>query len=197
MAGMRGRPAEFDPDTATDAAMRVFWSQGYAATSISDLLAATSLSRSSLYQTYSSKEGLFRHCLDRYCEDLAAQLRDGLDSARSARAFVEETFLQVARHADNVTVRQGCLAMNTAIELGHTDSPLARHVHRSLQRFARVFSDAVRRAQREGTISADKKPADLGHYLVSSMCGLRMLIKCGASPAEAGRVATIMLRALD
>jgi len=192
-----GRPTNFDADEVLNEATRVFWSQGYAATSMADLLAATRLSRSSLYSTFSSKETLFRRCLAHYCDELAGLLASRLEQAEDARTFIEQTFIQFARQADDAEVRQGCFAMNTAVELGHTDSELAREVQRGIQRFSRVFDKAVRQGQTEGSISSDQDPVGLTQYLVTSMSGLRMLIKCGATSEEAERTVHIMLRALE
>ncbi len=192
-----GRPTSFDADEVIDQATRVFWSQGYTATSMADLLAATRLSRSSLYDTFSSKEALFRRCLQHYADELAGLLASRLEQADDARTFIEQTFLHFARQADEAEVRQGCFAMNTAVELGHTDSELANEAQRSIQRFRRVFEKAVQQAQAQGSISADKDPAAMAQYLVASMSGLRMLIKCGTTPEEAERTAHIMLRGLD
>lgn len=192
-----GRPVSFDSEQAIEQATQVFWAQGYIATSMADLLAATRLSRSSLYDTFSSKESLFRHCLQHYCETIAGWLTTGLEQSEDARAFIEQTFMQFAQQADEPSIRRGCFAMNTAIELGHTDSASAREAHRGIQRFTRIFETAVRRAQAQGTIDNDKDPTALAQYLVSSMSGLRMLIKCGITPGEAERTVRIMLRALD
>ena len=192
-----GRPPSFDTDEAIDKATRVFWSQGYTATSMADLLAATRLSRSSLYDTFSSKEALFRRCLQHYADEVAGLLAGRLEQAEDAREFIEQTFLHFARQADEDEVRQGCFAMNTAVELGHTDSELANEAERSIQRFRRLFEKAIRQAQAQGSISADKDPTAMAQYLVASMSGLRMLIKCGTTPVEAERTVHIMLRALD
>ncbi|MEX2515587.1 MAG: TetR/AcrR family transcriptional regulator [Gammaproteobacteria bacterium] len=194
---MRGRPVSFEVEEAIEAAMQIFCRQGYSATSVSDLLAATRLSRSSLYQTFTSKEDLFKSCLQRYSDRLARQLDSNLKQSASARKFIESTFLHAASLADEPDFQQGCLAMNTAIELGHTDSALSQEVHQGLHKFSSVFTSAVKRAQAEGTIDKNKSANILGQYLVSSMCGLRMLIKCGVSVNEATRVVRTILRALD
>ena len=59
---MSGKP-QFDEAAVIDAALIVFWRQGYAAASISDLTEATGLSRSSIYQRFGDKDGLFREAL--------------------------------------------------------------------------------------------------------------------------------------
>ena len=61
-----GRPKTFDETAALDQAMQVFWAKGYAPTSLTDLLAATGLSKSSLYETFGSKHDLFLKALERY-----------------------------------------------------------------------------------------------------------------------------------
>ena len=194
---MRGRPSQFDPQQAMQAAMNVFWSHGFTGTSISDLLEATNLSRSSLYQTFTSKESLFRDCLNQYCDLSVRQLRTELDRCPSGRTFIEQTFMNVARQADDPDIRRGCLAMNTAMELGHEETDISHDVHAGLQKFTSVFTDAVKRAQAEGDIAAENSATELGCYLVSSMCGLRMFIKSGMRPGDAGRVVRIILKALD
>ena len=62
----RGRPRSFDLEAAVECAMNVFWSRGYHATALPDLLRATKLSRGSLYAAFGGKHALFLRALDRY-----------------------------------------------------------------------------------------------------------------------------------
>ncbi|MGN4072772.1 TetR/AcrR family transcriptional regulator, partial [Burkholderia gladioli] len=64
---MSGKP-QYDEAVVIDAAIQVFWRHGYAAASISDLTEATGLSRSSLYQRFRDKDGLFQVALATYTE---------------------------------------------------------------------------------------------------------------------------------
>jgi TetR/AcrR family transcriptional regulator, copper-responsive repressor len=62
-----GKP-QFDERVVIRAAAGVFWRHGYAAASISDLTAATGLSRSSIYQRFGDKHGVFLEALQAYTE---------------------------------------------------------------------------------------------------------------------------------
>src|SRR6187431_2602066 len=70
----RGRPRSFDTDAAVERAMDVFWTHGYHATALPDLLRATKLSRGSLYAAFGDKHSLFLRALDRYIADALARM---------------------------------------------------------------------------------------------------------------------------
>jgi TetR/AcrR family transcriptional repressor of nem operon len=192
-----GRPLEFDPDEALDAAVEVFWDRGYEATSITDLLEAMALSKSSLYQAFGSKQQLFERCLARYADGLSARMRTALEEGASGRRFIEETFMAVARTAQAPAGAKGCLVANSASELGQREPALAAPVANGLDRFARVFAEAVTRAQRAGEIRADADPRTVATYLVACMNGLRTMIKAGADRRAAKGMVKLMLKALD
>ena len=79
---MSGKP-QFDEAAVIAAAMGVFWRHGYAAASISDLTEATGLSRSSLYQRFRDKDGLFQEALAAYTERVVRRMNAAkADTAR-------------------------------------------------------------------------------------------------------------------
>ena len=62
----RGRPREFDRDDVLGHAMTLFWEKGFEASSLSDIVEATGLNKSSLYNAFGSKSELFSTALERY-----------------------------------------------------------------------------------------------------------------------------------
>ena len=65
-----GRPREFDREQALQAALILFWRQGYEPTSLAQLKAAMGdLSPTSFYAAFGSKEQLFREVLTLYLSD--------------------------------------------------------------------------------------------------------------------------------
>src|ERR1700757_931314 len=113
----RGRPRSFDVEAAVERAMGVFWSRGYHATALPDLLRATKLSRGSLYAAFGDKHSLFLRALDRYIADAVTRMdgelaprRDPIDGLRAYLAgYVDRT--------SGVNGRRGCLLVATAMEL--------------------------------------------------------------------------------
>src|SRR5262249_35659990 len=120
-----GRPIEFDPAQALDAATRVFWQRGYEATSLDDLLAEMDLSKSSFYQTFGGKAELFQKCLESYRDSSADHFRSMLDQAASGKEFLETILGNVAKCVDDPMGRAGCLLVNTASEFGLRDPEVA------------------------------------------------------------------------
>ena len=195
MATNIGRPLQFDPDTALEAAMHQFWSKGYEHTSMQDLLTTMNLSKSSLYQAFGGKQPLFRRCVARYTDQFALRLREGLAAAPGGRAFIE-AFL----HSVLDDVRdgpRGCLVMNTASEFAQSEPEIAQDVSQSIERFRAILRAAVERAQREGDIAAERDPAMLANYLVSSMSGLKTQAKAGADAETLKGIIVVVLSALD
>jgi len=75
---VRGRPVEFDRNVALEEAMQLFWSRGYEATSLPELLERMGIARSSFYQSFGSKQDLFLEAVERYRDHLVAGLRASL-----------------------------------------------------------------------------------------------------------------------
>ncbi len=191
-----GRPRNFDPERALEQAMACFWRQGYEATSLADLLAATGLSKSSLYQAFGGKQALFERCLARYRELIAEGLEATLAEAPSGLGFLHELFHGVAQETRGRHARRGCLVVNTANEIGPRTPGIAREVARGTRRFEAVFRHAVERAQGEGDIDPDRDAATLARYLITAMAGLRTQLRAGASAGELHAIADVILGSL-
>ncbi|PIW37756.1 MAG: TetR/AcrR family transcriptional regulator [Hydrogenophilales bacterium CG15_BIG_FIL_POST_REV_8_21_14_020_62_31] len=197
MAANIGRPLEFDPDTALEEAMNLFWARGYEHTSMQDLLSTMNLSKSSLYQAFGGKQQLFRQCVGRYADQFAGRLRAGLAAAATGRRFIEAFLNSVLEDVNETSEPRGCLVMNTASEFAQSEPEIAQDVARSIERFRAVLQAAVERAQREGDIAPERDARTLANYLVSSMSGLKTQAKAGADAATLKGIIAVVLKALD
>jgi TetR/AcrR family transcriptional regulator, cholesterol catabolism regulator len=106
-AGSRRRYEE-RRDTVIDAAARVFAAQGYDATTIDDLVAATGLQRGGLYHYIGGKQDLLIAIHERFLTPLLEQAREiaaqHLEPETALRALAQALIENIHRYRDQVTV---------------------------------------------------------------------------------------------
>ena len=191
-----GRPLEFDPDLALVSAMQLFWRKGFETSSLQELLNSMGLSKSSFYQTFRSKHALFQRSIQHYRESFCTEMRASLEKAKSGKDFIEDTLSNITDETTGANSRQGCLLMNTASEFAQSDPEIAELVSQSIEIITDIFEMAVRQAQLEGDISPAQDSRTLAMYLVSSIAGLKNMVKAGADRETVKRIAAITLSAL-
>jgi TetR/AcrR family transcriptional regulator, transcriptional repressor for nem operon len=194
----RGRPREFDPGVAIDAAAKVFWDQGYHATSIEDLCGATGLLRGSLYSAFGDKKGMLLAAIDRYTEKNLARLAESLNSPVPNRECLRSALLYYTRMATVLAGRHGCLVTNTALEMLPHDPDVAERVERIFRRMAALLSAAVIRGQAAGVFNPSLDERTVGNFLLCVTQGLRVLGKVKTyGEKELGATVDLVLAALS
>lgn len=170
------RTKAFEPDEIADAAMEVFWHRGYAATTIQDLVEGTGLSRSSLYDTFQNKEGLYQQALRRYSSVTTANV-ELLTGPGSPRTLIRQLLTKVAESELNDPQQRGCLVANASLELAGQDEAVAELVRHNFQRLQKALQQLIERGQRTGEIRTDKNARALARFFVATVQGLRVLGK--------------------
>jgi TetR/AcrR family transcriptional repressor of nem operon len=176
----RGRPREFDTDATVERAMGVFWSRGYHATSLPDLLEATRLSRGSLYAAFGDKHGLFLRALDRYIDDALTRLDTELVSGKTALAGLTSCLAGYVERTSGLAGRRGCLVVATAMELAAHDAEAEQRVRRFFQSMETRLAAALARAQAAGELADGVEPASSARLLLCLVEGMRVLGKTGS-----------------
>ena len=193
---MAGRPRKFDIDTAYNSALQLFWAQGYEATSLDQLVSTMGLSKSSFYQTFESKNSLFQNCLLHYGELLVTDATKGLMETSSPIEFIHNALIQNAKEARNPNEKKGCFIMNTIVEFAQRDPKISKIVTAHLTAMKKVFTQAISSAQAHGDISTQASPIELADYLITTIIGLKTLVKSGASGNKIKKIAHITISSL-
>jgi TetR/AcrR family transcriptional repressor of nem operon len=176
------RAKEFEPDEVADSAMQVFWQRGYAATSIQDLVEGTGLSRSSLYNAFESKNGLYQQALRRYHQLTQANV-DLLSQPEPATALVRQLLMRIVEDEMGDPRQRGCLVANATLELAAQDPAVAALVSQNFLRLENALEQLLIRGHQEGTLAPDKKPRALARFIVTTIQGMRVVSK-GSPPQE-------------
>lgn len=191
-----GRPREFERDVVLDRAMQVFWTRGYAATSIHHLVDQMGIQRGSLYDTFGDKRALFFAAIDRYDQVVTAKLLAALDDPRGKNAIRRFFRLKVDLALEPGRPR-GCLVTNSATELASRDRGTARRVGAVLTKIEAAFHRAVVRAQKAGEIEPTRNPRALARFLTSSAQGLSVMAKTFPERAVLEDIVKVILAALE
>lgn len=169
------RPQEFDTDTALDAAINVFWERGVHRASIDDLLHASGLSRSSLYNRFGSKEALFALAVDRYVKNQVVRLQCILQ-ASSFRAAIQELFYSaVTSNHDG----RGCLLVNCAGSLMDSDDNEQHLLRSGFERMFSLLEQRITQGQVNGELPKAIDPVSAATLICATLSGLRIFHKAG------------------
>ncbi|MCK1756258.1 TetR/AcrR family transcriptional regulator [Bradyrhizobium sp. 137] len=189
----RGRPRSFDVDAAVERAMNAFWSRGYHATALPDLLRATKLSRGSLYAAFGDKHSLFLRALDRYIADAVARMDVEL-SPRKGPIDGLRTFLAgYVERTSGANGRRGCLLVATAMELAGHDSEVNRRVSGFFRAMEARVASALSRAKTAGQLAEDVDPSNAAKILVCFVEGLRVVGKTAPARTTSQAIADALL----
>ncbi len=181
------RPRSFDQQAVADAAMRTVWAGGLVATSVEDLLQATGLSRSSMYQCMGNRDEVLLLAVQRYVEQQAGALR-ALFAAQPLEAALRSLLLEAA--TDNHDGR-GCLLINGANELHEAGGPVATAVRQGLARLAAEFGAAFAALGWPAARCRERSAA-----VMTAIAGLRTMQRAGTDPELLRSVAEQLVTAL-
>lgn len=189
------RTKEFDRQTVLEKAMRVFWSQGYEATSIPDLTAAMGIGRQSLYDTFGDKRALYLAALDRYAATEGASLFAPFTERAPLRTTLHRIFELLIEEAV-CDGRRGCFVVNATVERAPCNEAIARWVRANLEGVESLLEEVLRHAQLTGELDPNQDPRALARYLFNAIQGLRVTAKATNDRATLEDIARVTLSAV-
>lgn len=167
------RPQTQTPETIVASAMDRFWTHGYGATSVDDLVTETGASRHALYQAFGGKRSLFLACLEAY-PDVAVTPGFSRVERKDAdlgdiAAFLEH---QIGITYLRGTPGRGCLFANAMTEVAPHDADVAKRVRKHNERLAAGFRNALKNSIPVGRKVPGVLLNELSFFLAVSAQGL-------------------------
>ncbi|MCB1947657.1 TetR/AcrR family transcriptional regulator [Nitrosomonas sp.] len=194
----KGRPLGYDPEEMLETAMQLFWTGGYDATSLDDILSAANISKSSFYHMFGSKQQLFERCLGRYCDRQLALIEDGLQQSSTGRDFIEALLYGLVDAARKKEERyKGCFVTNTIYEFVDRDENISKLISGTLAQHNQLLQAAIKKGQAEGLITKQKTPKVLASFLMCSIAGIRTMIFAKVEIDQLVDAVDVALAALD
>lgn len=170
---MRGRPAVYDNEQILQKAQQVFWTKGFTATSLEDLLKAMEIGSGSFYNAFKGgKKELFRKAIQQR-RTAFNQFKAELKQSESPINLIKDFFRSIAK-SDQESHLQGCIIANTVVEMTFVDEELEQESVAILKEVEAMFTAAIDKAQKNGTLKNQTDPIVLGRYLITLWNGLNV-----------------------
>jgi AcrR family transcriptional regulator len=187
-AFMSGKP-QFDEAAVIAAAIEVFWRNGYAAAAISDLTEATGLSRSSLYQRFQNKDGLFQEALAAYTQRVLRRMNSAkADTARGRlkallRAFLPDGSLRPA----------GCLIVRSCAGMSELSAEGQAAAMAAATHQLEILAILLREGVAASELAEDTDIAAMAWYYLSVLQAVLNFPQVGADPSMLDRMIDVAM----
>lgn len=196
----------FEPEQVLDQVMELFWRRGAAQTGVSDVVAATGLSRSSLYATFGGKRELYLAALRRYVEQRSRPVLDTLAADGQGTAAIAGFFEQLIQaRCEGPHARWGCMVSNAhaatspdsgVVGPGGEDAQVRQVLEEHHARLRAAMASALQAAQSRSQLGPDLEVEATADVLALLAYGVNLRSRAGAAAADLRATVTAALRSL-
>jgi TetR/AcrR family transcriptional regulator, transcriptional repressor for nem operon len=169
-------------------AAELFNQQGYAGSSIADIMQATGLKKGGIYNHFKSKDELALAAFD-YAESLLSKrIWSVVKTKRNAIERLQALVASYLIYIDDPPIVGGCPILNTAIETDDTDSPLRDRVLQAMNSSRSLIVRIVQTGIKKGEVRATVEPDTVATIIFSTLEGAIMMSKLERNPIHLQRV---------
>jgi AcrR family transcriptional regulator len=180
----RGRPRVFDEEQALDAALAVFWRNGYQGASLAALTQAMDISKPSLYTAFGNKEQLYLSALERYREQQLIKHAKALaaepDLKNAMRAFLRS----VAAMLTSPELPGGCMVVTSAVACDTAALPqrVVAAISTTVNQSAfGLLKDRLQTELQHRNLPVGSPIEQLADFFTTIMTGMAVMAKVGAT----------------
>ncbi|WP_075342327.1 TetR/AcrR family transcriptional regulator [Tenacibaculum agarivorans] len=160
----------FDKELVIQQVTEVFHSKSYSLTSMQDLVDATGLNRSSIYNTFGSKLDLYMLCLKSYQCQAQNEIQNILCSNEN------DCYIKTLERIfyTNINDKKGCLINNCTTEMANQEDSINSFLKSNNQGMIALFQDIIEKGQERGSINTNKTAYEYAIYLVTTFQGFSL-----------------------
>jgi TetR/AcrR family transcriptional repressor of nem operon len=187
---------QFDEDAALEQIMRAFWTEGYQATSIDDIVAATGLKRGSLYAAFGDKKGMFLKAYARYARTVESRVLAALErpAVRDAVAGVFDRSINDLFSGD---IPPGCMIAQTMAEAPFVGADIEALAGDSFRRSEDAFYARLLQGQADGEIAPGADLRAMARFFAATLRSVATVYRLTRDRGVARDIAATALARLD
>lgn len=179
-----GRPLAFTRDDAVESAMHLFWKEGFTGVTTRDLAEAMSIQRSSFYNTFDTREAVFREALRRYGALAPDAPLDDVRPGQPVAPLLVSSLREICRVRAADRQGRGCLVCNSISELVQVDDELGPLIAGAVQARIVKVERLLRQAEAQGEFRVPTDVAGSAKAFVAFLVGLNTISKIVRDEAQ-------------
>ena len=173
---------QFDVDVALERAGDAFWSRGYEATSMCELLDAMGIQKGSFYATYGSKRSVYLRSLEQYADRRFAEFQQ-ISADLTPLKALKKLLRAIYEECVGPDGHRGCMMINCGLELAHEDEEVRDVVQSSLSLHERLLERVIKDGQDQGEIAEHLDARRTAKTMLAIVIGMRVYARSGAPKA--------------
>ena len=180
----RGRPRAYEPDVALGKALELFRKEGFAATSLDDLSAATGMNRPSLYGAFGDKRALYIKSYGRYRDDARAAMLDIFRDEMPIRKRLARIYAVALDIYLSGESPRGCFTVMTAASEAVFDPEIRAMVLEGFVELDKAFAACFRQAKEKGELGEGADPIALSQLASATIHTIAIRARAGVPRKE-------------
>ena len=180
----RGRPRTFDEEHALDAALAIFWRNGYQGASLAELTHAMGISKPSLYSAFGNKEKLYLSALERYGEQQLIKHAERLAAEPDLKSAMRAFLRSVATMLTSPELPGGCMVVTSAVACDTAALPqsVVAAIGTTVNQSAfGPLKDRLQKELQRRNLPVDTPVEQLADFFTTIMTGMAVMAKVGAT----------------
>jgi AcrR family transcriptional regulator len=181
----RGRPRAYQPEIALGKALDLFRKDGFAATSLDDLSAATGMNRPSLYGAFGDKRELYIKSYARYRADARDAMIEIFRDEMPIRKRLQRIYaVALDIYLSGEAGPRGCFTVMTAASEAVADPEIRAMVLEEFTELDKAFAACFRLAKEKGELPASADPAVLAQLASATIHTIAIRARAGVPRRE-------------
>lgn len=158
-------------------AAELFNQQGYAGSSISDIMRVTGLQKGGIYNHFQSKDELALQAFDYAIACVSKHYRAALRNQRHAIGRLQAIIGVFSNFADHPPIRGGCPLLNTAVESDDTHPALRERTQQAMNSWLHLIRRIIETGIEKGEIRSDVNADEFATIITATLEGAIMMSK--------------------
>ncbi|WP_448265335.1 TetR family transcriptional regulator C-terminal domain-containing protein [Nostoc sp. DSM 114159] len=158
-------------------AAELFNQQGYAGSSMSDIMRVTGLQKGGIYNHFQSKDELALQAFDFAIARIKQHTRFALRSKHHAVERLQAIIAVFSSFAENPPIKGGCPLLNTAVESDDAHPALRQRAQQAMNSWLHLICRIIEKGIKKGEIRPEVSADEIATIIIATLEGGIMISK--------------------